>query len=71
MTNTTSKYGIDERVIELPLITTCRWSNNPVIFKTEKFKEWYFKYIKNEYVNNVHQGSNNVEETMIRFIVKK
>ena len=66
VTNTTSKYGIDERVIELPLITTCRWSNNPVIFKTEKFKEWYFKYIKNEYVNNVHQGSNNVEETMIR-----
>lgn len=66
VTGAISKYGIDDRVIELPLITTCRWSNNPVIFKTEKFKEWYYKYIKNEYVNNVHQGSNNVEETMIR-----
>lgn len=66
ITNTVSKYGIDERVIELPLITTCRWSNNPVIFKTDKFKEWYYKFIKNEYVNNVHQGCSNVEETMIR-----
>jgi hypothetical protein len=66
ITNKTTNFELDSRVIELPLITTCRWSNNPVIFKTEKFKEWYYKYIKNEHTNKVHQGCHNVEETMIR-----
>ena len=64
--NKTTNFGLDERVIELPLITSCRWSNNPVIFKTEKFKEWFFKYIKNEHTNKIHQGCHNVEETMIQ-----
>jgi hypothetical protein len=65
--NVVTPYGIETRINELNLVTTCRWSNNPVIFKTNKFKEWYYDIIKNEYVNKVHQGSNNVEETMIKY----
>jgi hypothetical protein len=64
--NVVTPYELEKRVSEINLITTCRWSNNPVIFKTNKFKEWYYNIIKNEYVGKLQQGSNNVEETMIR-----
>jgi hypothetical protein len=49
----------------MPLITTCRWSNNPAIFRTSKIKEWFDQKIKNEHVNTAHQGCHNIEETMI------
>lgn len=55
----------DPRIAEMPLITTCRWSNNPVIFRTSKMKEWFDQKIKNQYLNTMHQGCHNIEETMI------
>jgi len=58
-------FELETRINEVNLITTCRWSNNPVIFRTSKMKEWYYDLIKNEHVGNIHQGCHNVEETMI------
>jgi len=55
----------EPRIQEMPLITTCRWSNNPAIFRTSKIKEWFDQKIKNEHVNTAHQGCHNIEETMI------
>jgi GR25 family glycosyltransferase involved in LPS biosynthesis len=55
----------ETRVSETPLITTCRWSNNPVVFRTSKMREWFDKYINNEHVNRIHQGSQNIEESII------
>lgn len=61
----TTPFEIESRVKELPLVTTCRWSNNPAIFRTSKMKEWFNTKIKNQYTNTVHQGAANIEETMI------
>lgn len=58
----------EERVDEVDLITTIRFSNNPVMFRTSKMKEWYQNIIKNQYVGVVHQSQQNVEETMIPHI---
>lgn len=58
-------YAVENRVSELPLITTCRWSNNPAIFRTSKMKEWFSKYINNEYIDKINQAASNIEETMI------
>ena len=58
----------EERVDEIDLITTIRFSNNPVMFRTNKMKEWYYNIIKNQYVGIVHQSQQNVEETMIPHI---
>ena len=61
----TTPFSLESRVPELPLVTTCRWSNNPAVFRTSKVIEWFNKYINNEYIDNIHQGSSNIEETMI------
>ena len=61
----TSPYEIDNRISELPMITTCRWSNNPVLMRTSKMKEWFEKYVTNEYVDKINQGSHNIEENLI------
>lgn len=61
----TTPFELETRVNEVNLITTCRWSNNPVVFRTSKMKEWYYEFIKNEHVGTLHQGCHNVEETMI------
>lgn len=58
-------YVLEDRIQELPLVTTCRWSNNPAIFRTSKMNEWFIKYINNEYVDKINQAAANIEETMI------
>lgn len=60
-------FDKEERVSEVNLITTCRWSNNPVMFRTNKMKEWFTNIIKNEYIGVKHQAQHNVEETMIPY----
>lgn len=61
----TTPFERESRVDNIDLTTTCRWSNNPAIFRLSKMKEWYQSYIKNESVGVTHQGQHNVEETMI------
>jgi GR25 family glycosyltransferase involved in LPS biosynthesis len=63
--NKTTPFEKEDRVTEIDLVTTCRWSNNPVIFRTSKMNDWYHNIIKNQYVGVSHQSCHNVEETMI------
>lgn len=63
--NECTPFDIEHRVESLDLVTTCRWSNNPAIHRTEKMKEWFQKYIANEYIDIVNQRSHNIEEKMI------
>lgn len=58
-------FDLEKRISEINLITTCRWSNNPCLFRTSKMIDWYYNIIKNNYVGISHQGCHNVEETMI------
>lgn len=64
-TGTETPYGPEERVPDTNLTTTIRWSNNPAIHRTSKYKELFNKYVTNPYINSIHQGSNNVEEALI------
>jgi GR25 family glycosyltransferase involved in LPS biosynthesis len=59
-------YGKEERILDFELTTTIRWSNNPSMLRTSKYKEWYDKYIYNPNVGINHQGQFNVEDSMIR-----
>lgn len=59
-------YGKEERIVDFELTTTIRWSNNPSMLRTSKYKEWYDKYIHNPTVGINHQGQFNVEDSMIR-----
>lgn len=59
-------YEREQRIQEIKLTKTIRWSNNPAIFRTSKYKEWYDKFINNPTVGINHQGQHNVEENMIR-----
>lgn len=56
----------ENRVSEADLVTTCRWSNNPAIFRTSKMKEW-FKILEsnNPHIGIVNQAAQNIEETLI------
>lgn len=58
-------FGPENRIRESDLIVSCRWSNNPAMFRTDKFKYWFETMINNEHVGKVNQGSHNVEENMI------
>jgi len=33
-------FDKEHRVPEIDLVTSCRWSNNPAVFRVSKFKEW-------------------------------
>lgn len=59
-------YGIEERITELDLVKTTKWSNRPMMLRVSKMKEWYDKYIDNPSIGVVHQGQSNIEESMIR-----
>lgn len=59
-------YGKESRINDFELTTTVRWSNNPCMFRTSKYREWFKKYIDNEYVGKNHQGQYNVEDSMIK-----
>jgi hypothetical protein len=70
-------FGKEEKVKDVDLINTIRFSNRPCLYRTLSYKEWYEKYIKDfntsKYVDvpfpeNSHLGSNGVEETMIKVI---
>jgi GR25 family glycosyltransferase involved in LPS biosynthesis len=61
----TTPFEKESRVTEADLITTCRWSNNPVMFRTEKMKDWFNNIIRNEHIGVIHQAQQNIEETMI------
>lgn len=63
----TTPFEREDRVNEVDLVTTCRWSNNPVMFRVSKMKEWFYGIIKNEHVGKSHQGQYNVEETIIPY----
>lgn len=60
-------YGKEQRIQDFELTTTVRWSNNPAMFRTSKYKEWFDKYMYNPNIGIVgHQGQYNVEDPMIR-----
>jgi len=59
-------YGKEERIGDFELTTTVRWSNNPSMLRTSKYKEWYDKYIYNPGIGVNHQDRFNVEDSMIR-----
>lgn len=59
-------YGRENRIQDFNLTTTVRWSNNPSMLRTSKYREWYEKYIFNEGIGVNHQGQYNVEDSMIR-----
>lgn len=63
----TTPFELENRVKECDLVTTCRWSNNPAVFRLTKFDQWFNEIIRNEHVGKINQGSHNVEETMIPF----
>jgi GR25 family glycosyltransferase involved in LPS biosynthesis len=63
--NFVTPFVVDSRIQELPLISCCRWSNNPAIFRVNKFQYWFDKYINNDHIDSVHHGVHGVEETMI------
>jgi hypothetical protein len=63
--NNVTPFDLEKRVSEVNLITVCRWSNNPAMFRLSKMKEWFKLYIDNGGVGKIHQGQHNVEETMI------
>ncbi len=59
-------YERENRIDELDLVKTIRWSNNPVIFRTSKMQEWFDKYVDNPTIGVTHQGQFNLEDNMIR-----
>ena len=59
-------YGKENRISDFELTTTVRWSNNPSMIRTSKYREWFDKYIDNEYIGKNHQGQYNVEDNMIK-----
>jgi GR25 family glycosyltransferase involved in LPS biosynthesis len=63
----TTPFEKESRVTETNLITACRWSNNPVMFRTDKMKDWFNNIIKNEHIGVIHQAQQNIEETMIPY----
>jgi hypothetical protein len=63
--NNVTPFDLEKRVTQTDLITVCRWSNNPAMFRVSKMKEWFTKYIDNGGIGKIHQGQHNVEETMI------
>lgn len=70
----TTPFDVDRRIKEVSLISSVRWSNNPAIFRKNKYIEWFDKYINNEFVDIQNQRQYNVEETIIplyRDIVSK
>lgn len=64
-TKFTTPYAKEERINDVDLLTTIRWSNNPAVFRTSKYLEWWDKYIDKTYINKCNQGSMNIEETII------
>ena len=62
--NNCTPFELETRVQEVPLTTTCRWSNNPCIHRTSKFTEWYNTHLDKVH-NNVGHGQHDVEENMI------
>lgn len=65
LTGNITPFALEKRIKELNLITTCRWSNNPVVFRTSKMKKWFSDFINNEHVGKLNQRQGNVEEKMI------
>jgi GR25 family glycosyltransferase involved in LPS biosynthesis len=63
----TTPFERESRVSEVNLVTTCRWSNNPAMFRVSKMKTWFNDIIKNEHVGKIHQSQHNVEGTMIPY----
>lgn len=59
-------YELESRIPNIKLTKTIRWSNNPAIFRTSKYQEWYNIYIDNPTIGINHQGQFNVEDNMIR-----
>lgn len=63
-TGKTTPFELEKRVKEINLITTCRWSNNPCIHRTSKYREWYATYLDSVH-GNVSHGCHDVEEVII------
>lgn len=63
-TGKTTPFEVEKRVAELDLVTTCRWSNNPAMHRTSKYREWYNTYLSNVH-NNVGHRQSDVEEVII------
>jgi hypothetical protein len=64
VTGNITPYQLEDRVTEVNLVTTCRWSNNPCVHRTSKYREWYTEYLDTIH-GNVSHGCHDVEEVMI------
>jgi hypothetical protein len=62
---TETPYEKEQRISEIDLVKTVRWSNRPMMLRTTKMKEWFEKYIDNPTIGVVPQGQCNVEDNMI------
>lgn len=58
-------FKLEDRVNEINLVTTVRWSNRPGIHRVSKMKEWFDKYMKNEHIGILHQSCYGIEDAMI------
>jgi hypothetical protein len=58
-------FELENRVSEVNLVTTARWSNRPAIHRLSKMQEWFEKYMRNEHIGIIHQSCYNVEDAMI------
>lgn len=63
---TETPFDKEHRITDFELTTTVRWSNNPSMLRTSKYREWFDKYIYNDGIGKNHQGQYNVEDNMIR-----
>jgi GR25 family glycosyltransferase involved in LPS biosynthesis len=58
-------FELEKRVEELKLVTTCRWSNNPVMFRTSKMRFWFEEIVKKQTDGFIINGLQSIEETLI------
>jgi GR25 family glycosyltransferase involved in LPS biosynthesis len=58
-------FELENRVDEINLVTTTRWSNRPAVHRVSKMKEWFDKYMKNEHIGILHQSCYGLEDAMI------
>lgn len=66
-TGNVHEFCVDQDIQEVQLIKTCRWSNNPALFRVNKYNNWYNEIIYNEHVGIQNQKAFNVEQPMIAY----
>jgi GR25 family glycosyltransferase involved in LPS biosynthesis len=55
----------EERISEISLINGPIWSNSPMILKTSKMREWFYKYIDCDEIDCFYKGQQNISDNII------